>query len=144
MNTRKIVKIFFFKNFFQYFDNYSNFNDYVWKNTDFPFRNEYLDLNGKENTKINYILEDHLILMNNFEDNYLKKYYSFENLKNNNFNTLNQFIDNDLIQNNGLDLLFCLFVNHLFSYYYSNEKENNNEKIKILKNEFNNIIKNNK
>ena len=42
-NSRKIVKIFFFKNCLQYFENYSKFNDSIMKDEEFPFRKEYKD-----------------------------------------------------------------------------------------------------
>ena len=66
-NTRKVVKIFFFKNFLQYFENFSLFNDYIYKDKEFPFRKEYIDIIEKQNSKVNYILNNHFIVMKNFE-----------------------------------------------------------------------------
>ena len=63
-------------------------------------------------------------------------------MKNNNFKNINSLLNTDCINNNGLDLFFCLSINHLFSYYYSNEKEETNRKITALRNEFNNIENN--
>ena len=43
-NSRKVIKIFFYKNCLQYFENYSKFNDSINKNKEFPFTNEYRDI----------------------------------------------------------------------------------------------------
>ncbi len=138
-NTRKVVKIFFYKNILQYFENYSLFNEYILKDKEFPFRKEYIDIIEKQNCKINYILNNHFIVMKEFEENHLKSIISFISLKDNNFKNLNTFLNKDFINKNGLNLFYCLLVNHLLSYYYSNEKEETIRKIESLKNEFNKI-----
>ena len=141
-NTRKVVKIFFFKNFLQYFENYSLFNDYIFKDKEFPFRKEYIEIIEKQNCKINYILSNHFVVMKEFEENHLKSIIPFISLKDNNFKNLNSFLTKEFINKKGLDLFYSLLVNHLLSYFYSNEKEESNRKIESLKNEFNKISNN--
>ena len=135
-NTRNVVKIFFLKNCFLYFDNYSQFNHYISNNTDFPFR-DYYDKNYS--SKDIYILKYPLLIMENFEENYSKNNFIFNSLKNNDFKNLEKIflINKDLSNHSDItDLLFCLSVNNLLSYYFSEEKETCNNKIKCLKEEF--------
>ena len=43
-NSRKMVKILFYKNILQYFENYSKFNEAIIKDQEFPFRKEYREI----------------------------------------------------------------------------------------------------
>jgi len=62
-NSRKIIKIFFYKNCLQYFENYSKFNESINKDKEFPFRTEYREIldSQKKNNKANYFLNEHFI-----------------------------------------------------------------------------------
>ena len=77
-NVRKVIKIFFFKNCLEYFDNYSTFSSYMAK--DEVFGKIYLDIleseinNKKEN---NYILNYNFISDKNFGEIYLKTLLKF-------------------------------------------------------------------
>ena len=140
-NTRNIVKYFLFKSFLKKYDNYSKFEEAVIKDNSFPFRKEILDnINGGDDNKNNYILNYHMIIMENFEKIYWDNYLNFNvNLKVNHFKELRKFINNDR-----LDLLFCLSVNHLLSYYFSSQEEKKKNIILSLdlKNEFMRRFKN--
>ena len=141
IRTRKIVKFFFFKSFLQYFENYSKFNDYIKKDMEFPFRAEYFEIVENQHSKV-YILNNNLIPMKNFEL-YFKSQSEFIAIYNNNFENLNNLINQEFIKNNdGLDLFFCISINNLFSYYFSNEKDKYINKINNLKDEFNKISDN--
>jgi hypothetical protein len=61
---------------------------------------------------------------------------TFTNLKNNKFEELDSLLNKDFINNNGLDILYGLLVNHLISYYYSSEKDEYLKIIENFKNEF--------
>ena len=136
--TRYVVKLFFFKNFYQYFENYSQFNDYIKNDKEFPFRTEYLNIIQNETQKV-YILNNNYIPMKDFEL-YKDSAINFISIIiNSNFTNLNNLINKEFINNNGLDIFFCLCVNNLFCYFYSNEKEVYINKINSLKNEFNKI-----
>ena len=133
--TRKVVKLFFFKNFYQYFENYSKFDDYIKKDSEFPFRKEYLKIIQEQFPKI-YILNNSFIPMKNFEL-YIKSESDFKSIYNNNFLNLNNLLNKEYIKNSkGLDLFFCICVNNLLSYYYSNEKDKYIDKIRILRDKF--------
>ena len=73
--TRKMVKIFFFKNYYQYFENYYKFNDYIKKDNEFPFRNDYLNIIESQELKF-YILNFNFLPMKNIEE-YEKYKYNF-------------------------------------------------------------------
>ena len=135
--TRYVVKLFFFKNFYQYFENYSQFNDYIKNDKEFPFRTEYLNIIENETQKV-YILNNNYIPMKDFEL-YKDLQINFISITNTNFTNLNNLINKEFINNNGLDIFFCLCVNNLLCYFYSNEKEVYINKINSLKNEFNKI-----
>ena len=139
-NTRKVIKLFFFKCFYQYFENFAQFNDYIKNDNEFPFREDYLNMLQNQNTNI-YILNNNFLPMKYFEI-YSTKEIEFLDLCNNNFKNLNKFINEEFIRNNGLDIFFCLCVNILFSYCYSNEKDKYIQKINFLKSEFNKISNN--
>ena len=138
-NTRKVVKIFFFKNFLQYFDNYSLFYDYIMKDKEFPFRKDYLNMNKNDESQNSFILLDHLVNIDYNENDYIKFLISFNTFKHNKFVNINTLINKEFINNYNLDLFFCICVNHLLSYHYSNESEENNKVIILLKNEFSQI-----
>ena len=137
-NTRKVIKIFFFKNCLQFYENYSKFNDAIIKDQEFPFRKEYKEIleSQTKNAKPNYFLNEHYIALNNYEEGYAKDFMTFTNLKNNKFDPLNSLVNKDFIDNNGLDILYCLLINHLISYFYSSEKEEYLQKIEEFKKEF--------
>ena len=140
-NMRKIVKIFFFKNMLQYYENYSKFGASINNDKEFPFRTEYkeileLEAANSKDKKQNYFLNEHFISMNNFEEKHWKDFISFTNSKDNNFIDINSFINQEFINNNGLDIMFCLLINHLISYYYSSEKDEYIGKFEIFKREF--------
>jgi hypothetical protein len=143
-NSRKVIKIFFYKNCLQYFENYSKFNDSINKDKEFPFRNEYREIldSQKKNNKVNYFLKEHFISLSNFEEKYSKDMITFTNLKNNKFEELDSLLNKDFINNNGLDILYGLLVNHLISYYYSSEKDEYLKIIENFKNEFAKISNN--
>ena len=131
------------KNCFLYFDNYCQFNHYISNNTDFPFR-DYYDKNYS--SKDIYILKYPLLIMENFEENYSKNNFIFNSLKNNDFKNLEKIfhINKDLSNHSDItDLLFCLSVNNILSYYFSEEKETYNNKIKCLKKEFRKLFSSN-
>ena len=67
---------------------------------------------------------------------------TFTNLKNNKFEELDSLLNKDFINNNGLDILYGLLVNHLISYYYSSEKDEYLKIIENFKNEFAKISNN--
>ena len=140
-NTRKVIKIFFFKNCLQFYENYSKFNDAIMKDQEFPFRKEYKEIleSQSKNSKQNYFLNEHFIPLINYEEGYSKEMIAFTNLENNRFEELNSLINNDFLNNNGLDILYCLLVNHLISYYYSSEKDQFLQKIEIFKTQFEKI-----
>ena len=120
--TRKVVKLFFFKNLYQYFGNYSEFNDFIKKDKEFPFREEYLNMIQVQETKL-YILNHNFLPMNNI-DLFIELKLDFLATLNNNFSNINKFLNKEFIRNNdGLDFFFCLCMNNLFSYFYSNEKD---------------------
>ena len=50
-NTRNVIKYFFFKNIFLFFDNYSQFHDYILNDPDFPFKNFYENNFEKQKSK---------------------------------------------------------------------------------------------
>ena len=139
--TRKIVKYFFFKNMYQYFENFSKFDEYIKKDKEFPFRKEYLEMIQSQRAKV-YILNNNFIQMKNFELFYNTRLEFLSNFHNN-FININSLLKKEFLQNNdGLDIFFCFCMNNLFSYYYSNEKEIYLNKINLLKIEFNKIANN--
>ena len=145
-NSRKVVKIFFFKNLFQYFENYSKFNAFMNNNnnSDIPFRSEYKKIleTQQKNATNNYILKENFISLKNFGEKYNKNLILFINIKNDNFEDLKRLINKDFIQNDGLDILFCFLINHLISYYYSYENDEFIKKIEYFKFEFEKISSN--
>ena len=137
-NMRKVIQIFFFKNCFIHFDNYNIFKDYILK--DEKFGKIYSDiLESGKSEKENYILNYNFMPNNDFSEDYLKSLLQFMNSKNNNFDKLNSFITSDFLENNGYDLLFCILINHLVSFFYSTEKEISINALNNFKNEFNKI-----
>ena len=138
INMRKVIQIFFFKNCFIHFDNYNIFKDYILK--DEKFGKIYSDiLESGKSEKENYILNYNFMPNNDFSEDYLKSLLQFMNSKNNNFDKLNSFITSDFLENNGYDLLFCILINHLVSFFYSTEKEISINALNNFKNEFNKI-----
>jgi hypothetical protein len=76
-NSRKVVKIFFFKNIFQYCENYFKFNAFFNNkedNADIPFRAEYKELSETQmkNSIHYYILNENFLSLKNFEEKYNK------------------------------------------------------------------------
>ena len=138
-NMRKIIKIFFFKNCLTHFDNYNIFKDYILK--DEIFGKIYYDIleSGKMGKKENYILNYNFVPNNDFTETYLKNFLKFMNITNNNFDKLNSLITSDFLDNNGYDLLFCILINHLISFFYSTEKYISINALNNFKNEFNKI-----
>ena len=119
--TRNVIKLFFFKNCYQYFENFSKFNDYIKKDIEFPFRNEYLNMLQNQASNI-YILNNNFISTKKF-DLFFKSRSDFFFVYNNNFTNLEKLLTKDFVKNNnGLDIFFCLCVDNLLSYYFSNEK----------------------
>ena len=136
--TRKVIKLFFFKNFYQYFENFSKFNDYIKNDREFPFRAEYLNILQSQSPNV-YILNNNFISMTNFEL-FFKSRTEFLFVYNNNFSNLEKLLTKEFVKNNnGIDIFFCLCMNNLLSYYFSNEKEKYINKINDLKNGFNRI-----
>ena len=142
-NSRKVVIIFFFKNIFQYFENFSKFNAFFKNNEEknIPFKEEYKELSeiNLKNTISNCILNENFLSLKNFEEKYNKNLINFINNKNNNFEDLNSLINEEFIKNDGLDILFCFLINHLISFYFSSEKDEYIKKIKSFKIEFKKI-----
>ena len=143
-NFRKMVKIFFWKNCLQYFENYSKFNEKIDNDREFLFRKEYKDIleEQSKNNKANYILNDHFIFMKDFEEKYSNDFLTFTTSKNNNFEELDSLINQEYINNRGLDKIFCLLINHLISYYFSSEKNKCLAQLENFKNEFGKISNN--
>ena len=145
-NSRKVVIIFFFKNIFQYFENYSNFNSFFnnKENENIPFKTEYKELSEThlKNSLSNYILNENFLSLKNFEEKYNKNLSSFIYTKNNNFEDLNTLINEEFIKNDGIDIFFCFLINHLISYYFSSEKDEYLKKIELFKLKFKKISAN--
>ena len=139
-----MVKIFFWKNCLQYFENYSKFNEKIDNDKEFLFRKEYKDIleEQSKNNKANYILNDHFIFMKDFEEKYSNDFLTFTTSKNNNFEELDSLINQEYINNRGLDKIFCLLINHLISYYFSSEKNKCLAQLENFKNEFGKISNN--
>ena len=140
-NFRKVIKIFFWKNCLQYFENYSKFNEKINNDHEFLFRKEYkeiLESKSKE-SKSTYFLTEHFICMDNFEEKYYNDFITFTNSKNSKFSDLNSLVNKEFIDNKGIDILFCLCINHLISYYFSGEKDASVIQIEFFKNEFDKI-----
>ena len=135
--TRNMVKIFFFKNYYQYFENYFKFNDCIKKDNEFPFRNDYLNIIENKESKF-YILNFNFLPLKNI-DQFKKLNLKFAITKGNKFEDLNKLLNKEFILNNGFDMFFCLCVNNLLSYYYSNERDKYVSNIINLKNEFHKI-----
>ena len=143
-NTRNEIKLYFFKVYYHL--NEKEFEKDIKKLEDFPFKEYYEDLNKESfrNNESNYALNNNLIPMNNFENNFLPKSLSFNNeLKKENFQKLKLLINTNFIENNGIDILFYLSVNNLISFYFTNEKEKYIQLIMRFKSEFDQIIKEN-
>ena len=86
-----------------------------------------------------YILNNNFISTKKF-DLFFKSRSDFFFVYNNNFTNLEKLLTKDFVKNNnGLDIFFCLCVDNLLSYYFSNEKEKYMNKINELKNGFNRI-----
>ena len=138
-NMRKVIAIFFFKNCFTHFDNYNIFKDYIIK--DEKFGKIYSDIleSGNNGKKENYILNYNFMPNNDFIEAYLKFLLQFMNIKNINFEKLNLIITSEFLDSNGYDLLFCILINHLISFFYSAEKDISINALKNFKNEFNKI-----
>ena len=105
-NFRKMVKIFFWKNCLQYFENYSKFNEKIDNDKEFLFRKEYKDIleAQSKNNKSNYILNEHFIIMKDFEEKYSQNISTFTNIKNNNFEELNSLINQEFIKMNKITI----------------------------------------
>ena len=141
-NVRKVVKIFFFKNCLTHFENYSKFKEHIIKDEIFgKIYNEILE-SGKNDKKENYILNYNFMPNNDYSESYLKSLLQFTNIRKNNFEKLNSFITTEFLDNNGYDLLFCILINHLISFFYSAEKDESINALNILKTEFNKISNN--
>ena len=138
-NMRKVVNIFFFKNCFIHFENYSKFKDYILKNEKFGKIFSNILEKEKNEKKDNYILNYNFTPNTDFTD-YLKSSAQFMNIKSNNLDKLNTFITSEFLNNNGYDLLFCLLVNHLISFLYSAEKDKYINDLNNFKSEFNKIV----
>ena len=145
-NARKVIKLYFFKVYYHLCNNEQEFEDDIKKLEDFPFKECYEDLNKEScgNKELKYALDNNLIPMNDFKNNFWPKYLSFNNeFKKEKFQKLNLLINDNFIKNNGIDNLFCLSVNNLISFYFTNEKEKYIQLIMSFKNEFEQIIKEN-
>ena len=143
-NTRNVIKLYFIKVYYHLCNDEKEFEDDIKKLEDFPFKNYYEIIS--KNEELNYALDNNLIPMNDdFKNNFWPKYLRFNNeLKEEKFQKLKLLINGNFIENNEIDILFCLSVNNLISFYFTNEKEKYIQLIKSFKNEFAQIIEENK
>lgn len=141
-NTRKIVKLYFFKAYYHLCECYEGeFINDINKIEDFPFQELYdsFTKTKKNNNEENYILDNNFIIMNNFENSFFPAFLSFNGeLKKEKFQKLKLLMDKS-----DLHVLFCLLINNLLSFYFSNEKEKYCQLIEIFKNRLIEIKKEN-
>ena len=140
-NSRKVIIIYFLKNIFITFENYSQFEYYIMKKLNDIYFNIYNDINKYEKKEDdinnNYILNHQFIPDKIYEEKYSKSLLQFNKSKQYNFQSLEFLINKDM----NLDVLLCLLVNNLLSYAYSSDKENAKKLIKLFKIEFSKISK---
>ena len=150
--ARNIIKLYFFKCYHHLFKD-NGFTKLVQhinnEEEKFPFNDYYIDITKKGNNGKgeNYVLDYNFIPLTNFFEKFWPKYLSFNNeLKTEKFKKLKQLITDKFFEdNNGIDILFCLSVNNLLSFYFLKEIEKNEylELTRNFKHEFALIIEEN-
>ena len=117
-NFRKVIKIYTYKLFFNFFNrNWNEMNSYDFKKHQIDIFNDLFEnvdiyINKENKTFLTYYFLP--LYSENDYKNYLRKKIDFENKEENNFQINNNeiFID---IKEDGIDIFLCLLINKIFS-----------------------------
>ena len=111
--VRNIIIIYFYKCIYHNnFEIIINFNKYIKNNEHFPFRNKYLEYQ-KQITREQYVFENCFISPND-NDIYMQEKNKLKEIKDKSFINMD-ILNFEYYNKNGIDIFYCLFINHLFS-----------------------------